>query len=109
MPQYKFIDKKAPKKVRGIKKMSTQQGDILVWLTPNKKKTKAMDKVTNYVVYCFAPGEKINLENSSNIVAITPNTFYHLPKGLSGKYTYVVTSLDRTQNESKGKKLKVKF
>jgi fibronectin type 3 domain-containing protein len=80
-----------------------------VWLTPNKKKTKAMDKVTNYVVYCFAPGEKINLENSSNIVAITPNTFYHLPKGLSGKYTYVVTSLDRTQNESKGKKLKVKF
>lgn len=109
MPQYKFIDKKAPKKIKGIKRMTTQHGDVLVWLTPNKEKTKALDKVTNYVVYCFAPGEKVNLDKAANIVAITPNTFYHLPKGLSGKYTYVVTSLDRLQNESKGKKLKVKF
>ncbi|MBR5150055.1 MAG: hypothetical protein IKW61_02015, partial [Bacteroidaceae bacterium] len=82
---------------------------VLVWITPNKENTKALDKVVNYVVYRFAQGEKVKLESSSNIVAITPNTYYHLPKGESGKYTYVVTALDRLQNESKGKKVTVKF
>ena len=109
MPQYKFIDKKAPKKVRGIKRITTAGNDVLVWITPNKDNTKALDKVVNYVVYRFAQGEKVKLESSSNIVAITPNTYYHLPKGESGKYTYVVTALDRLQNESKGKKVTVKF
>ncbi|MBQ7362784.1 MAG: hypothetical protein IJW68_09900, partial [Bacteroidaceae bacterium] len=84
-------------------------GDILVWLTPNKEKTKPMDKVVNYVVYCFAKGEKVNTENAANIVAITPNNYYRLPANAEGKFTYVVTSLDRMQNESKGKKIKVKF
>lgn len=109
MPKYKFIDNKAPKKVRGIKRIAAPDGDILVWLTPNKENTKPMDKVVNYVVYRFAKGEKVNTENAANIVAITPNNYYRLPANAEGKFTYVVTSLDRMQNESKGKKIKVNF
>ena len=109
MPQHKYIDSKAPKKVRGIKKITSAQGDILVWLTPNKEKTKPMDKAVNYVVYCFAKGDKVDTDDASKIVTITPNNYYVLPAGAKGKYTYVVTTLDRLQNESKGKKLKIKF
>ena len=76
---------------------------MLVWITTNKEDTKEMDKAVNYVVYRFAKGEKVNL----NKAAITPNTYYNRPKGESGKFTYVVTALDRLHNESKGKKVKV--
>lgn len=109
MPKYKFIDNKAPKKVRGVKRMNMPDGDILVWITPNKEKTKPMDKVVNYVVYRFASDEKINLDDASHIVAVTPDTFYRLPNMTRGKFTYVITALDRMQNESKGRKIKVDF
>ena len=107
MPKHKFIDSKAPKKVKGVKRIKADGNDVLVWITPNKEDTKEMDKAVNYVVYRFAKGEKVNLEKAANIVAITPNTYYNLPKGDSGKFTYVVTALDRLHNESKGKKVKV--
>ena len=43
-------------------------------------------------------------------MAITPETFLKLPYGDGReKYTYVVTALDRLQNESKGAKEKVKL
>jgi uncharacterized lipoprotein YddW (UPF0748 family) len=109
MPRYKFIDDKAPKKVRGVKRITKDDDDLLVWLTPNKKKTKPMDLVVNYVVYCFAKGEKVDLDDASKIVTITSGNYYRLPKDKDGKFTYVVTTLDRLQNESKGKKVKVKF
>ena len=107
MPKYKFIDDKAPKKVKGVKRIKADGNDVLVWITPNKEDTKEMDKAVNYVVYRFAKGEKVNLNKAANIVAITPHTYYNLPKGDSGKFTYVVTALDRLHNESKGKKVKV--
>ena len=68
-----------------------------------------MDLVVNYVVYCFAKGEKVDLDDASKIVTITSGNYYRLPKDKDGKFIYVVTTLDRLQNESKGKKVKVKF
>ena len=68
------------------------------------------DVAKNYVVYRFAKGEKVNLDDPSKIVAITNKTYYELPyRNGETKYTYVVTALDRLQNESKGKKAKVKL
>ena len=80
---------------------------MLVWIKRDKK-VSVMDEPWRYVVYCFEKGEKINLENSKNIVAITSSTYYRIPANESGKRTYVVTVLDRVQNESKGVKCKVK-
>ena len=48
--------------------------------------------------------------NMSKILTITNETFYKLPyvKGKE-KWTYVVTALDRLQNESKIAKKKIKL
>ena len=108
-PLMKYIDDKAPKTPRGVKvvKMS-DDNRVLCWKAP--KGTKWGDEVNRFVVYKFAHGEKINLNDASKIVAITNNTMLTLPyvNGAT-KYTYVVTALDRLSNESKGVKREVKL
>jgi hypothetical protein len=63
-----------------------------------------------YVVYRFGAKEKVNTADATKIIAITPQTFLKLPYD-DGKtrYTYVVTALDRLQNESKVVKKTVKL
>jgi hypothetical protein len=68
-----------------------------------------MDMPYRYVVYCFAKGEKTDIDNPANIVAIVRQPYYRIPASLQGKYTFVVTVLDRMQNESKGVKCKVEL
>ena len=53
---------------------------------------------------------KVDLDNSAQLIAITPDTHLQLPyNDGSTQWTYVVTALDRVQNESKGVKKKVKL
>ena len=81
---------------------------MLFWFAPKGKGWK--DEAVKYVVYRFAKGEKTDTNNPSKIVAITNNTFYKLPyEDGKTKYTYVVTALDRMQNESKAKKKTIKL
>ena len=107
-PQMPYIDKKAPKKPRSVRPVWTSDGYILFWTAP--KGTNWNDVATKYVVYRFAQGEAINIESTSHIVAITSQTFLKLPY-TDGRhaYTYIVTALDRMQNESKPVKKKVKL
>ena len=84
--------------------MGSQQ--VLMWTAP-KFKTWG-DEATKYVVYCFKKGENLNTDDPSHIVAITTEPFYELPPMEPGKYVYLVTALDRLQNESKAVKKKVK-
>lgn len=107
-PLMPFIDKKRPKKPRKVKAVWTSDGYILFWSVPRGKKWGDIAK--QYVVYRFAKGERIDIENPAKIVAVTTDTYYKLPynKGIE-KYTYVVTALDRMSNESKAKKVKVKL
>ena len=107
-PQMPFIDKKAPKNPRKVKPVWTSDGYILFWTAPKGKKWD--DEVTRYVVYRFAKGEHVTLDDPSKIVALTSETFFKLPyqKG-NDKYTYIVTALDRLQNESKGVKKTIKL
>ena len=109
MPLYGFIDNKAPSKVDGVRLIQENGANVLVWLSGKKEDQDVMDAPYRYVVYCFAKGEKVDLDNPGNILTITSRTFYKLPKGMEGKYTFVVTVLDRMQNESKGYKCKAKF
>ena len=63
-----------------------------------------------YVVYRFDAKEKVNINDPSKICAITNRTFYQLPYvDGSHKWVYVVTALDRLQNESKIVKKKIKL
>ena len=107
-PQMSFLDKKAPGKPRKVKPVWTQDGYILFWTAPKGKEWG--DVATKYVVYCFAKGEKVNTEDPSKIVAVTSNTFFKLPyRDGHQAFTYVVTALDRMQNESKVAKKNVKL
>ena len=105
-PRMPFIDSKAPKKPRKLADVWTADGPVLFWTKPKAKKWS--DEATKFVVYRFEKGEKINLNDPSKIMAITHETMYRLPyEGGLKKYTYVVTSLDRLSNESKGAKKKI--
>ena len=107
-PKMPFIDKKAPGKPRKVKTIWMPDGYVLFWTAPKGKKWG--DQVQSYVVYRFGKNEKIDLNDASHIVTITRQTFLKLPYGSGAdKYTYVVTALDRLQNESKPVKTKVKL
>lgn len=107
-PLYPFMDDKAPGKVRKLKDVWTEYGYILFWTPPKAK--NVMDEAVQYVVYRFDRKEKVNLDDPSHIVAITRDTFYKLPyEDGKNKYRYVVTALDRLNNESKPESEKVKL
>ncbi|MDO4159894.1 MAG: family 10 glycosylhydrolase [Prevotellaceae bacterium] len=110
-PRMPYIDNKAPKKVRKMKFMVIDDEPMLFWTAPKGNSWK--DKAERYVVYKFEDGERINLNDPSNIVAITTDEYYKLPKGNNAGYGkkvhYVVTSLDRMSNESKGKKKTIRY
>jgi len=102
-PEMPFIDDKAPKKVRKMKVINTEDGPVLFWTAPKGKGWK--DEAVKYVVYRFGQGEQVNINDPSKIVAITNNTFYNIKE--NGRAVYVVTALDRMSNESKGKKKRI--
>ena len=103
-----FIDGKAPQKVRKLKPMWIDGDYVLFWTAP--KPTGWDDEAVKYVVYRFAKGEALNTEDPSKIFAITDQTFVKLPyQHGSEKWVYVVTALDRLQNESKIVKKKIKL
>ena len=108
IPVFDFIDDKAPDKVRKMKKIWTEDGYVLFWTAP--KYREEMNRAVQYVVYRFDAKEKVDIDDSSHIVAITRDNFYKLPyEDGKTKYRYVVTALDRLHNESKsvGKKVKL--
>lgn len=107
-PKMPFIDDKAPRKPRKVKAMWMPDGYYLFWTAP--KARTPMDEARLYVVYCFPKGYDIDLNSSTHIVGVTRETLFKLPYNFGrDRYTYVVTALDRTQNESKGVKKKVKL
>ena len=109
-PLMPFIDKKKPGKVKKLKCLEIDGDQVLFWTAPKGDNWK--EQAVKYVVYRFDKGDKIDTDNPEKIVCITPNTFYKLPKQATvekkQKYTYIVTALNRLQNESSGAKVKVK-
>ena len=109
MPLYPFIDSEAPKKVEGVRMIEDEGKNVLVWITDDKASEDVMNEPAGFVVYRFAKGEKVNTSDPSRIVAITRHCYYEIPEAEEGRYTFVVTVLDRMQNESAGVKCKVKL
>ena len=100
-PIMPFIDGKGPHEPKKVKVVKVDNAQVLFWTAPKGSGWK--DAPCKYVVYRFDQGEKIDLANPQKIVAITENTFYRLSEGNKGaKQVYVVTAMDRMNNESKG-------
>ncbi len=107
MPHSPFMDKEVPAKVEGVRLVEDEKGYMLLWIVGDKAARDVMNAPHRFVVYSFADGEKVDTDNSGAILGITSKPFMRLPQGMEGKYTFVVTVLDRMQNESKGVKCKV--
>lgn len=110
-PTMPYIDDKAPKPVKKLKVLTMGNRPVLFWSAPKGKGWK--NEATKYVVYKFGKDKEVNLEDPSKIVTITTNCFLELPKQYSAeqgsKHTYVVTALDRMNNESKPKQKTIKY
>ena len=107
-PLMPFIDSKAPKKPRKLKVVETSDGLVLFW--QGRKAKNWGDEVTQYVIYRFGKGEKIDLQQETHIVGVSRQNFMKLPyKDGQERYVYIVTALDRMSNESKGSKIKIKI
>lgn len=104
-PRMTFIDDKSPKRVRKMKNLELNGSQVLFWSAPKGKGWK--NEAVKYVVYRFAKGEDVDVNDPSKIVAITSDTFYKISEEdlKSGQSScYAVTALDRMGNESKPKK-----
>ena len=109
-PEMPFISKKAPDKPRKVKPVKVGNDLVLFWTAPKSKSKQWDTEATQYAVYCFALHEKIDLSQTSHLVAVTREPFFRLPHADGRtKYTYVVTSLNRLHNESKAVKKSVKL
>lgn len=107
-PLMPWLGNDKPRKPSKVEVVWTSDGPILFWQAPREE--HGADSVRQYVVYKFGPKDKVDIDNSSKIVAITNNTMLRLRyKDGKRKYTYCITSLDRLQNESKPVKKKVKL
>ena len=107
-PQSPGIKSKRPKKPRKVKVLDMDGQQVLFWTAP--KASRWYNEATKYVVYRFRQGETVNTEDPTKIVAITGETHYEIPTEAAGsRSVYVVTSLNRTDSESKPVKRKVKF
>ena len=109
MPRYPFIDNKAPSKLEGVGVVDDNGKNMLVWIVGEDAYSDVMDAPYRFVVYCFAKGERVNINNPANILEITSKTFIEIPESLEGQYTFVVTVLDRMYNESAGVSRKVRL
>lgn len=109
MPCYDFIDNAAPKRLEGVRMIEDDGKKVLAWIHAKKANDNEMNKAHRYVVYCFGKDETVNLNDPSKIMAIVQQPYFELPAWLKGEFNFVVTVLDRMQNESEGVKCKVKL
>lgn len=106
MPCAPFMDDDAPSKVGGVRLVKDEKGYMLLWIVDEDAAKDVMDAPHRFVVYC-SDSRMVDLDNPANIIGVTSRPFFRIPHGMKGKYTFVVTVLDRMQNESKGVKCKV--
>lgn len=101
MPWKDNVPPNSPKKVEA--KRVKNIGIVVTWATPEVT-SRDNEPIHKWVVYRFETNEIMNLENTSRIVSILPNTgvFNYIDKTAKPdkSYIYLVTALDRLQNES---------
>ena len=106
-PSMPFISKTSPRKPRKLEAVWMSDDELVLCWTPPRGSGWKREAI-KYIVYRFRPDEKVNTNDVSHIVAMTNEPFYRLPLGDGNqRYVYVVTALNRLQNESKGAKINV--
>ena len=108
---YTWLDDRAPDAVSNVRVEKTRDTRTLLWNAPLT--TDPMQQAVRYVVYRFAAGQPVNIDDAPSIVAITGEPCLLLPpakdKKNRGTWQYAVTAVDRCNNESAPTVLTVKL
>ena len=99
IPQYARIDTTPPAPVKNLSGKKNKGEVRLTWKA--EATDSEMDKAVYFCVYRFEPGEPINLDDATKLLKVVRNPSYTIPNQTGNKkFKYVVTALDRLQNES---------
>ena len=93
VPNYPWIDDVKPGEVTSLRR----DGDRLLWKAPST--ADPMQEARAYVVNRYDKGDDVNIDNAEAIQCVTYKPEYALGAD-HGHFTYVVTVLDRANNES---------
>ena len=108
VPAYTHMHHGRPNKIKKLTDVFIDDMHFLTW--QKNRKSDNPESAQKYVIYRFRKNDKKDINNAAHIVAVTSENFYVLPhEGGRNRYTYIVTSLDAFNNESKGAKIKVKL
>ena len=104
IPPMPWIDSTPPELPRNLFTIKTKNHILLKWRKNETKGKSAIDTAVYWVVYRF-PGKQIgSLNNPKNIYAVVREPYIKIPRYRAlfrKKYTFAVTAVDRTHNESK--------
>lgn len=98
VPAYTWIDNIAPSEVANLKGTQANNNVMLQWDAPKTK--DKLQQARAFVVYRFVKGEEIDLGNPASIQTVTYGNSFIDANVDKGNYVYVVTVLDRANNES---------
>jgi len=105
-PANNSFDQTPPKSIRNLVYLKNKDKSLLIsWDAPLSK--LEMDKAVYYVIYRFDSMGDIDLEDPRNIVSISREAKYSIPKKTEPHKVYVVTAIDRCHNESRGEFIEV--
>lgn len=104
LPTMPWKDAIPPNKPEELEvKRSESSSAVVTWKLPARI-SKDKDEIQSFVLYRVEDNEEINLENPKNIISIVRNNgkMSYVDRNISNskKYFYIVTALDRLQNES---------
>ena len=108
LPPYTHLHRGRPDRVRRLTDVRIGDMHLLTW-EHNGNPTRPTTP-QRFVVYRFRDGERVDTNRAQNIVAVTPDNFFILPRERAGsRYTYVVTPLDAFWNEGRERVRRVRF
>ncbi len=98
VPSYPWIDDIAPEAVENVRVSQQDDSTVITWKAT--KTDDALQQARSFVVYRFAKDAPVDITDSKAIIAVTYVPEYIDGSGNGDEWTYVVTALDRANNES---------
>lgn len=108
LPTMKWIDSIPPNKIRNLSVQKEANKIILEWREPEEN--SQAETSYGYVIYRFINDEVDLIKPESILHILLPKKekfIDTIEKNIIGEITYVITSLDRHQNESEGESIKI--
>ena len=107
IPPYTHLHDGRPGRVSRLTDVRIGDMHLLTW--QHSGNPNIPTSAQRFVIYRFREGERVNINRAQNIVAVTNDNFFILPRDKRGRYTYAVTALDAFWNESRERTRRIRF